>query len=258
MGQTQAGLIILLIIIFLFIPTSYLQRVNNENHDIKQHLNLSARVLADCIEKEITNSRDIALGYSRPKLTPVRVDRDRLLPEFYEVLLKNSGSRENFERTKSRLLVKILVYYDMLYVAKNDDSWDIPYYFTFNVGSDIIYLNTRDDTVRYFDSAGTERSDRSISDYGLTREQKNDIIIGKINSAVAKYTSEKVIRDSGLNIEIFNPSKQDPAYLASKQDYFNVLDGITFFVVYAENTRMNVNRTDFQYINYNVVGYTVN
>jgi hypothetical protein len=258
MGQVQAGLITLLIIIFLFIPSSYLQRVNNENHEIKQSLNLSARVLANCIEKEITNSRDIAMGYGRPKLTAVRVDKERLLPEFYQVLLKNSGSQESFERIRPRMLVKILVCYDVLYVAKYDDKWDIPYYFTFNIGSDIIYLNVRDDTVRYFDSAGIERSDKTIIDYGLTKEMKNDIIISKINSVVAKYTSEKVIRDNGLKIEIFNSSKQDPAYLAHKQDYFNALDGISFFVVYAENTAANVNRTDFQYIDYNVVGYTVN
>lgn len=257
MGQVQAGMIILLVIIFLFLPISYIQRINNENHDIKQHLNLSARVVSNCIEAENINSRDISLGYARDVLTPVKIDKDKLLTEFYDVLYKNVGSSDLFKSIKSKMLLKVLVYYDQFYVAGVDDQWGIPYYFTFETGDDIIYLYNNSNIVRYFDVAGNTRTDKTIADFGLTPVQKNQIIINKINSIISKFTSEKVIRDNGLKVEIYNPENKDPAYMANYQNYFNVLDGITFFVVYAENTNINVNRTDFKYINYNIVGYTV-
>lgn len=256
MQQIQAAIVLLIVTVFIFIPTMGLKEVHDSNQEIKQALNLSTRVIGNCIERSKINFTELAKGYERDVNTPIEVDRERLLKEFYQLMSKNFPSERKFQSVKDKLLIKVVVYYDEFFVANKSDSWSAPYFFTWNAGSELAYLNTQNDVVSYYDSSGNKRIDRTIADYGLNEEQKNDRIIQQLNSVIAQYTSEKLVRENGLKIEIQNPARNDQQYKLSKS-FFSVLDGVTFFVVYAENPWMSVNSRDIKYQNYNVVGYTV-
>ncbi len=226
------------------------------NHNMKESLNLSARALSDSIEKTRINYAELAKDYSKNELSVIEINKDTLLNEFYDILYKNVLDESRFGSIKNRLILKMLVYYDKFYVADANDNWSIPYYFTTTIGNELIYFNTKNNTAAYYDSSGTIKYNRDISFYSITPVQKNDIIINKINTIVMQYTSEKVVRENGLRIEIKNPANPDNDYRV-KKSYFNALNGITFFVVYVENTSIAVNNRDIKYKNYNVVGYTI-
>ncbi|MDF2522565.1 MAG: hypothetical protein K0R31_206 [Clostridiales bacterium] len=256
MQQIHAAIVLLIVIIFIFIPSMGLKEVHDSNQDIKQALNLSTRVIGNCVDRSKINFTELARGYNRDSHIPIEVDRERLMKEFYQLMSKNLTSERKFQSVKDKLLVKVVVYYDQFFVADKKDSWSAPYFFTWDSGNELIYLNTQDDTVSYYDASGYRRNDRTITYYGLNREQKNDQIIKQLNAVVAQYTSEKLIRKNGLKIEIQNSARSDLGLKLNKS-FFNVLDGVTFFVIYAENPSMVVNSKDVKYRNYNVVGYTV-
>ena len=256
MQQIHAAIVLLIVVIFIFIPTMGLKEVRDSNQNIKQALNLSTRVIGNCVDHSKINFTELARGYKRDARIPIEVDRQRLLLEFYQLLNKNSLSESKFKSIKDKLLIKVVVYYDKFFVADKNDSWSPPYYFSWNTGSELIYLNTQDDTAAYYDASGNMQYNRTIASCGINDEQKNDRIIRQLNSVISQYTSEMLVREKGLKIEIQNPARNDPEYKLSKS-YFSVLDGVTFFVVYAENPRMVVNSRDITYQNYNVVGYTV-
>jgi len=254
MQQIVAAVVVLLFITFTFITLVYLDNTNSETEGIKQALNLSAKAVACAIDGSKSNYDEMAKGMDRSELSEIAIDNDKLLSEFYDVLYKNILNNESFERIKAGIPAKVVVYYDRFYIAGNDDKWSPPFYFTHYSGGKLLYLFTKSDIAYYYDNSGIKVF-TNIHAENISREQKNDIIINKVNSAIFQYTFDSVT-GKGLTVQIRNPENNEAEYKV-RHSYFNVLDGITFFVLYKENTGIGVDTREFEYANYNVVGYTV-
>jgi hypothetical protein len=254
MGQVMAVIIIVLIIIFIFVPLSVLNSNNAEIRNIKQSLNLSARALDNCVSREAANLENLSLGFEKPPENDIKVDKDKLLSEFKDILSKNMCYKTNFKDIYNRVYIKVLVYQDMFYIADSKDRWGPPCFFTLNVENyGQVYLSINENRAYYYD--GNAKKYESLSTFDLDEEKKNEAVIKCINDKVAQSTYEIGERNS-LKIQIQNPYINDNNERV-KMSYFNVLSGVTFFVVYAEDTNINVNSKDFQYKNYNVTGYTM-
>lgn len=150
----------------------------------------------------------------------------------------------------------------------------------------LVNLSTISNTAWYSDDSGIiEQPLTSFrkENSDLTEEVKNDLIIEKINKVIAqntfKYDTAQITvgdpyyHNPGLSINILNPSKLKKSFsgvdLATNQksinefaEYrqtysdFNVLEGITFFVVYSDDKRFDSTDKEFRYHNYNVAGHT--
>jgi hypothetical protein len=254
MGQVMSAIIIVLVIIFIFVPLSVLNSNNAEIRNIKQSMNLSARALENCVSREDTNLQNLADGYDKPPEREIKVDKNKLLSEFKDIFNKNMCYKTNFEDIYDRIYIKVLVYKDMFYIADNKDEWSQPFFFTIQQEAyGQIYLSVNENMAYYFQ--GKSKTYGSLVDFGLDEGKRNEIIIKSINDKVAQYTYEIGERNS-LKIQIRDPYIQDNDEKV-KMSYFNVLEGVTFFVVYAEDTDINVNSKDYHYKNYNVTGYTM-
>lgn len=254
MQQIMALVICLLLAIFTFIPGAYLTNTINNYESIKQTLNLSARALGNCVQVQDLNFQELSRGSARSELSIIEVDKDLLLREFYDVLEKNIADPEKIDFVKSRLFIKVLVYYDRFYVADRNDRWSPPYFFTEDSSGQTVYVNSKNSDAYYYDAYGN-KIDTALSNIGLTDRQKSELIIQKINTVVSQKTGE-ILERNGLQIEIYNPYNDDPNYKV-KHSYFNVLDGLTYFVVFAADTRVQIHSGEFKFRNYNVVGYTL-
>lgn len=255
MGQIMAVVVIMIMIAFVFVPLAYYNANHLETEEVKQSLNLGAKTLVNCIEQEAPNLEEVGKGYERTAETDINIDKDRLLREFKKVVELNCFNRkEKYEEIEKSILAKVLVYHDRFYIADKSDRWSTPYYFSTVKTGMLLYLNTANNMVVYYDSTGNPVI-QDMSGFGITEKEKNEIIINKINRIVAQYTSEPGER-TGLSIQIRNPGEQDVNYRV-RTSHLNVLGGITFFVVYAENNLLNIDMKDFRFKNYNVVGYTL-
>ncbi|MCX7921391.1 MAG: hypothetical protein N3B21_05125 [Clostridia bacterium] len=257
MGQIMAIILITILIIFTFVPLAVLSENRSEVQLVKQNLNLAARAVCNAIESSEVNYENISKGYERNAIAEeITIDKDRLLGEFNDVLAKNYYDEAKTNGVKSRIYLKVLVYNDKFFVVDKTEEWSLPYFFTYysNSLSDFVYLSTLSDQAYYY--SGGNKVYQPMTNFGITNEQKNDIIINKINEVVAKYTND-ITEIDPLKIEIKNPDKQDIEYKVKHRN-FNVLDGITFFVVFAEDTNLFVNSKSFKFKNYNVTGYTLN
>lgn len=271
MQQIQWTVILLLITGFLFVPTAYLKWANDQNHQVKQALNLSARVLADSLENTPVNMRELSMGYARDSTADILVDKNRLLWNFNAMLERNLAGRDGFDAIRERVLAKLLLYGDRFYVAGRDDIWEGPYFFTCiaDAGSSpvngefyekpngrMLLLNLRDDKVQGLADDGSNIEGKTAGDFGISEELKNDLIIDRINGVIAQYTGDEPERKNGLMIGIRNDHRADKI-ISGKESFFNILKGITFFVVYGENRSISITGNTIEYKNYNVVGYTL-
>ncbi|SHK59542.1 hypothetical protein [Paramaledivibacter caminithermalis] len=252
MGEIKFLIISLTLTVFLSIPTIMMISNNQNNYGIKQNLNLASKVIADSIDKNLPNIGNLAKGDEKNTYLDIGIDKKRLLEEFYNVLYMNTKDKLKFHKIKDSIKMKFVVYHDKFFIANNDDNWSQPFFFTKKVGNTIVYLNIKNDMAYYYDFIGNKIY-KPISNFSITKKEKNQIIIDKINSKIAQITSEKNLR-KGLGIRILNPEDSDSKI---KNHYFNVLEGVTFFVVYAKNRLFTSNKYEFNYKNYNVAGYTV-
>ena len=252
MGKLIGFIVIIIFIVFTFLAAYHLYQNNYAIEDIKYSINLSAKALANCTYITKSNINNQSIGYL--KSLNVVIDKERLLKEFYDSLYLNYYNEEVFNKIKSNLVVKIVVYHDKFYVADVNDKWSPPYFFTIQKSGNIIYFNSKNDLVYYYNATG-DKVYSNISNFDIKQEQRQQVIIDKLNSIVSQHTFDQ-IRQKGLKIETYNPFKADGEYIA-KYSRFNILDGLTFFVVFAEDKRVYLDNREFKYKNYNVVGYTM-
>jgi hypothetical protein len=275
MGEVMAVIIILLLIVMVFVPLAYLNYTTANNEEVKQTLNLSCKVIVNNIENQAVNLEGISRGYDLDDISMVNIDMKKLLGDFDEVICANSGDKDSFDKIKKRILLKTLVLKDKFFITKKvetlpeifEDHWGPPYFFTTTVyeGSkeNLIYLNTKDDRVIYFDG-GIEKRDKVLSDFqvapnsvlGISKELKTKIIIDKINLEMEKATMEIGVRN-GIGVKIKN---QYDMSIDNTINYANVNvlnGGITFFILYGDNAFLNANGKDFNFKNYNVAGYSM-
>ncbi|HEY9061254.1 MAG TPA: hypothetical protein VIO64_12240 [Pseudobacteroides sp.] len=269
MGEVMAVIIILLLIVMVFVPLAYLNYTSASNEEVKQTLNLSCKVIVNNIENRAANLEGISKGYYMDDISQVNIDMNKLLGDFDELIRYNSGDGESFDKIKRSILLKALVLKDKFFMTKKvetlpgvfEDQWGPPYFFTTAIyeggKENLIYLNTKDDRVVYFEG-GTEKRDKVLSDFqgGITRKEKSQLIIDKINLEMEKATREIGVR-KGIGVKIRNPYDTGIDNAINYANV-NVLDGgITFFVLYGDNTLLNANGKDFNFKNYNVAGYSM-
>ena len=247
-------ILLILIISFILLPLIFLSENNLDIRETKRALNLASRAVGVSIEEKKTNLLNMAKGYRGSEQDFIEIDKDRLLFEFYDVLHSNIPADDKFEKIKSSIKAKIIVYYDRFFVADSNDGWSAPYFFTVEKDGRLIYLYSNNNKAYYYDKDGNVK-DTDIKALGISEMEKNDIVISKLNEVVGKYTSGQ--EDArGLSIQILNPANDNAGYIA-KNSGFNVLDDITFFVVYKDNFHLEENRYKIKYQNFNVAGYTV-
>jgi len=255
MGKVVFFIFFIFFISMVFIPNMILIDNNNDTELMKQNLNLSARALINTVDKTVSNVNEIAEGYGKEFYFDINVDNERVLEEFYDVLRKNIIDAEEYESVKKSIKLKIIVYHDRFFVADERDLWSPPFFFTRYYEGKEYYLNSKDNKAYYYDDSGNKVFDINISDLGISSKEKNDIIINKVNQMVGQLTYEAGLRD-GINIKIFNKDNDDTNYIA-ENCHFNILDGLTFFVVYVSNKPMFFHDEKLDYKNYNVAGYTL-
>ncbi len=253
MGQGVALVIIMVFLTMLFFSSFQLQQNRIEVTDIKQSLNLSAKALAKAVDQETLNKETISLGFTKANIE-VSIDHDLLLEEFYKVLYQNYYHQDRFQGLKKSILLKVLVYYDRFYIADLQDRWSPPCYFNVSYEGNIYYLTTLDGQVYTYDEQGEKRFLRA-TDIEISDGEQEQLIIDKINTEIANETS-RYNRGIPLVIEIKNPEIEDFQYL-QKYGHFNVLEGVTFFVIYGERKTIGIDQKQFQFSNHNVVGYTL-
>ena len=254
MSHVTTTIIVLLFIALMFIPLAYLSTTYQNVQSVKQTLNLSAKSLNSAIDFQIDSSVQLSSGYSKRIFSEKKVDKQELVSAFYTMIQKNAGSKQKADKLKENILTKVLVYPDRIYIADNAGRWSAPYFFVHHVADTLIYVNTENDYAYEEDSTGSITRSPIVA-YGLTTEQKNDLIIDTINHVIAKHTYYKT-QGKAYTPVIRNPDTADIEYQLA-YGHFNVLKGITFLVLYVENTHWYADRVRVDYRNYNVTGFTL-
>lgn len=275
MGEVSAVIVILLLIVMVFVPLAYLNFTTVNIEEVKQTLSLSAKVLVNNFQEDAANMGELAKGYSLDDLSVVNIDRDKLLDEFDQIIYSNTGDKERFEKVKSCILLKALVLKDKFFITRKveetpgkfKDVWGPPFFFTTEgyMGNSryFLNLNIKDNRVVYYDAAGNAKADKVLSDFKMDAAghdfddvQKTGIILDKINEEIEKASYELGVR-GGLHVVIKNPYDTSIDNKI-KNSNVNILNGgITFFVVYGENAFLTASGKDFNFRNYNVVGYSM-
>jgi hypothetical protein len=257
MGQALAAFFIILFIIFTFVPLAALNDNHIEVESVKQNLNLAARSVCNAVENSLKNYENLSEGYRKSSHVGIQINKERLLQEFYDILRKNYYNEDEFERVKDRICLKVLVCGDRFYIADDRNRWSQPYFFTTYIDGvikDVATVNILSQEVSYFCAGQQVYKPLEDPAVQMTSQKKNKIIIEKLNEIISQYTYD-FQRKTSINIKIKNPDETDAGYKMQYRD-FNVLDGITFFVLYAEDNYVYSDSKNFHFKNYNVTGYT--
>ncbi len=272
MEQGMSAIIIALFILFLFVPVVFLKTMQSNTENTKNNIHFSAMALADCIEIEEVNYADLSYGYERymenytPDASNIKIDEQKLLVEFNNVLFKNSQDPKLYAKVQENIVAKILIYNDRFLIAAPDkDSvskkydyknefnkykdgkagkFNAPYYFTYKHPSNgnTYYLNTKNDTVKDIDG--------NVVNIDIKRVDRNKEIINKINKVISDYTN-------GLIIDFPNPDNLTETLNNIRKKELNFFDGVTFMVIYKEDKALNVRTEDLKFKSYAVAGYTL-
>lgn len=236
----------------LFLGMSQLQNMHHETMEIKQAMNLSARVLVNAVSRAPGTMETLAQGYRKAGDSMVEVDGDLLLQEFRTLLLLNIRKEKQRQHMLEHIAIKVLVYPDRFYTAGKEDVWSPPWFFTLQQGTQLLYINTRDETVYRYDDAGNKLSS-TLTQQGITLAQRNREILQQLNRVVGAYTARE---GRGKAIRIFNPEEPDPVY-RHQYGYFNPLDGISFFAVYADAPVFWLGHQEVMFPRQAITGYTL-
>ncbi len=235
------------------VPNMILIDNHNDKIIMKNNLNLSARALMNSIDMSVSNMDELSEGYGKSPVYDINIDKDRLISEFYDVLSKNILDEFWYEDIKENIRAKILVYNDRFYICDSLDRWSPPYYFICEYDNKPLYINTKVETAYYYEDDNTKTYD-DISNFGLTAKERDELIITKLNNEIAKHSSNEL--GKSININIFNSNNNDGTYKAENSN-FNVLDGLTFFIVYINNDKISIFDNEIEANNYQVAGYTL-
>lgn len=221
-----------MLLVFYFVGNIISISNSNRNDEIKNTLNRSCKVIADSIDIEEENIEHIADGYMLEKRNAVRIDLNRLNVLFDEVLKYNANG---FRAEDIKL--KIVVYDEQFFIKDKNEVW-IPMYF--RDGNKI--LNVFDDKYRL-----VEKDEKLELPKGYKKEEK---IITQLNGVIKNYMKD-MQNSYGIGIK-------DTSQINLKNKNFNVLNGVTFFVLYIENNPKLVGAELVKNRNFAVAGYTLN
>lgn len=237
-------LLTVFVLAFNYFSTSTLKR------SVEIKTKFSAKVLKSNISINSANVENISEGYLRES-NEIIVDHNNLVKDFFYVM---DSQFNNFDRESISAL--LLVYFDKYYVYDPVlGQWLPPFFFTISSNGNLFYVNTQDEQIYRYDSSGNKLY-FTIADIGLSSEDKDSLIIDKINDSILKFTSKDNLGNS-FGVKIRNPNETDPDEIF-KYQYFNVLDNVTFFVVYKENKTFGILGKNHIYNTHVITGYTIN
>jgi hypothetical protein len=251
LGRTILNVILFLIFTSVFVILGLVDRNEYDKADTKQSINLAAKQLINSIDKSSLTTEELSKGYTNDS-TNINIDMKRLIVNFENTLKRTYPNDIKYESLKKSIKFKSVIYYDRIYFTDKNtldsiENIEAPIYFTYHdvATGRLLYLNTVKTDVYYYDNSNNKIID-NITNYGLSEKQKNEIIINKINTIIRNYTDN--VETKGVTVKI--------ASLEGNQ-YFNILDGITFLVVYNDSSTINTIFSDnINMYNYNVTGYT--
>ncbi|OJV65267.1 MAG: hypothetical protein BGO41_01510 [Clostridiales bacterium 38-18] len=232
---------VLQILVFSIIFLGFNNSVDNRDSEIRS--SLMAKVLYSNISLNYEDTSNLSFGYANTE-NEIIVNQDKLIQDFFYV----NESTEN-RLDQNHISALILVYYDR-YIIYDPylSKWQAPVFFTYNISGNQYYLNTQNNT-----ALNNQNSSFAISSLGLAEEEKNQIIIDKINTGISKFTSDEY---APLQLKIRNASITDGDYLY-EYNTFNVIDDVTFLVVYKKASLYDLLGNLRTYKNYTITGYTI-
>jgi hypothetical protein len=158
-------------------------------------------------------------------------------------------------------------------------DWLAPIYYTvIDDSGRLIYLNLRDETSFYYQYLGGKNENKVMVNNSsvyvggkpITKAVRDQVIIAKINEHVHRLTRDPYDQNYGFDIQIrpaglentdisgYSPKQRADYYSKLIQmSNFNVLEGITFFVVYAVDEPQFIRDKSHHYRNYNASGFTL-
>jgi hypothetical protein len=291
-----AGLGFLVVFVMIFYPSAR-QTINDlDVQKTKQTLNLASKVLVNAIDLEGANYEVFSLGYYLENEDMIKIDKDRLVSEFNNLLYSRYLDADKLAQVQASIPALVLTYGDKFYVAERKTSlkpggnvnnpsdynisfeWLPPMFYTLTDDSGrLIYVNLRDETSMYYEKKDTKitavklhNKDVFVGGKRLDKEIRDKTVISNINRVVQEVTYDPANDSNGFQIQIrtagFENKDTSGMNIKEKQDYynelreisnFNVLEGITFFIIYAADSEGVSNNELFRYRNYNASGFTL-
>lgn len=288
--------VVIMLLCYITIP-QVLEDVNKyEKRDIKTTMNLASKSLVNSIDMGGASYEIFSLGHYLENEDLIQIDQDRLIKEFNDVLYKNTLNPEYMKELQRRIPLMVLSYGDRFYVAEmkltppangnrqNIEEWDVSYvwlppiYYNFvDDAGRLIYVTARDEVGTYYQGYGATEVPMKVdldtvtkNGVPVTKQMKEELIVEKLNSVVLAKTVDPANLNGGLKIRIKPDGLEDldiSSYTAEQKDEyfellyeldnFNILDGITFFIVYSEDDVRGFDGTTFHYTNYNATGFTL-
>lgn len=296
MRSSIITVVLLYVFMMLFAPTSKQVMNDVDIKRTKQTLNLASKVLVNSIDLEGVSYETFSLGYYLENEDFVKIDKDKLLSEFKDVLYKRYLNADSYQEMQRRIPALVLTYGDRFYVAerklvlkpggnrtKLEDHeaqfvWLAPMFYTVvDDNGRLLYLNLRDETSTFYQYQGGKSVPVKVSNdtvrikgQKLTKELRDSLVIDSINRVVQAITYDPAHGSQGFKLQIrpddFGSKDTSNMSYNERQDYyrqlrevsnFNVLEGITFFIIYASDDE-GVSYNDRVVLrNYNAAGFTL-
>jgi len=281
MEQTYATVIMLLLIIFVFVPMALMQNRNTEFEKLNNSFNLSVKVLKHNFAKETGNYEELARGtrgHNVSNMPDIVIDKEQMMKDFHSVMMDNFGRGKNYREVRGNMLAKVVSDHEKFFIADSVDNWEGPFYYTYTdvaLLGKTYYLNTlfeqaldtdnnvvgleevfqNDDDVKNFPAVTTYESAEEYK--RLLVRKRNFAITNKINRFIASKTGGL---EEGLAIEFESTNLADASEgkrNTLKSEDFNPIEGISFFVVYKEENPVFLSTVGYNFAHKNVVGYTL-
>ncbi|MEO2202149.1 hypothetical protein ABGV42_00140 [Paenibacillus pabuli] len=282
---------------WIFVPFAEVKAHDYEVHKTQHVIQTSTKALISARQVQDNDYFNLSEGYMLESDDVVNIDLDVLRDEFIQSIYRNTGSIKEQNRFLNNIPMLALTYGDRFYLGINrgyvptggtssniDDysvtyDWLPPMYYTvIDDSGRLMYLNLRDETSYYYQAVSTvnenkivvDNSTVSIGGKKLTKDLRDKLVIEKINAHVHRMTRDPYEKNYGFEIQI-RPAGMENADISGytpkqRSDYyskliqmsnFNILEGITFFVIYSTDEPKYIRDRDYQYRNYNASGFTL-
>lgn len=271
----------------MVLPRQQAKHEQFAEEQMKHNLNMGSKVLINAIDTSGANSEVLSLGYYLQNEDALTIDKSKLVKEFSEVFRSNFANDVAYKEAQRHIPAMLLTYGDRYYLAKikmsDGDSksldsykiqysWSAPMYYTVTDDSGrLLYLNMRYDTSTYYSGEKAtlvKNSEVMVGGKTLTPTVRDHLIIDKINTTVGQVTTDPLDDSASFKINIrargeFDKEPTDKSQVQAYREQlrygsnFNVLEGITYFVLYSSDKNGYLRDKVFRYRNYNAAGFTL-
>lgn len=233
--------IVLIIITAVVVVNMALAEVSHRsNEGIKKALNLSCRVLDDCISVEEDSVENISEGYELNSDLAVGIDLEKLDVELKEVVGKNLRRfrRKNEKINRGNIIkARILVSGEYILVSRNECAW-VP-----------MLLRDGDKILSVYDNKNYKNIEGvkiPAGEYDIEKnivEKVNEVIKGEMYDASSDMSYAVKIASGDIRVE---------------EGRYNSLKGVTLFLLYIEESPKRIDPEFRRNCNFAITGYSVN